>query len=437
MDFSCIMPTRGRPDLLKNCLHSFFKKAANPDRVEFWLAIDLDDSSNFDLDYFACNNKYNVNYIKVPRSTYFHRDYHNRLIRLCQGKYIVGLNDECEILQHGWDDLLRSEIESFLVDKPDRIAYVYANDTTHVGNNPFTNKGSCFPIFTREAVAAAGCYIPDEIRMWSGDLVVFTIYSRLCEPRILDLQHKITIQHHSCHNRTRASDENTNRIEQISRNQPITEEMVKKYVDRLNAEIRRVKPITAPPKFVMADFPTNVSTDSPFLTGLSFETVRYRPGIKLYHGTPFNLKPLNGPNAVVLRGPLGSISQSYSTKVSVPCGKKIQKIHILGCTAGWGYQGKHISTANNAPSVSTTIRVNHACGRMETFDLINGVHIADFHNRTVNVSGSSLVDYSIEGHPIRCALIDLTAKVEVASVDLVKPEDDNTCPIYLAMTFEV
>lgn len=170
------MPTRNRPELLKNCLTSFFAKADNPHLVEFWLAFDLDDDSNNIIDRFCLENNYNVNYIKVLRTEYFHRDYHNRLVKLCSGRYIIGLNDECEIVDNHWDSILKKEIENFLSDKLDRIVYVYVNDSTHQGESKYTNKGSCFPIFTKETVDIAGCYIPDEIKMWSGDLLVFDIY---------------------------------------------------------------------------------------------------------------------------------------------------------------------------------------------------------------------------------------------------------------------
>jgi hypothetical protein len=439
MDFSCIMPTRGRPHLLKQCIHSFMSKASRPKLVEFWLAFDIDDKSNNEIDDYVCRTGYNVKYIKVHRTDWFHRDYHNRLLKLCQGKYIIGLNDECEIVQNQWDDILVHEIENFVADKIDRIAYVYINDSTHQGNNLFANTGCCFPIFTREACQAAGCYIPDEVPMWGGDLVVYHIYRSLKEYRVLDIQKKLQILHHSHHNSTRGEDDQGRRIRGI----PFLPVNTNMYIDRLNSRISSTKPKVITEYIDPCFFPINLesvvtaTTARPFMADKPFETIRFKGiGIVKYQNVPFRVIDYanSTKNAIALYAPYGTTSRSYPTMTSIPCGKRATKVHLLGMVAGWGYQGGSPGS-NESRTTSINVEINYSNGTKEVFELKNGEHFTDF-TRILPIPGSVLVDTSMEGNPIRMLTLNLTKSRTIKNIQLSKGDGDITCPILFAITLE-
>lgn len=431
MNFSLIMPTRNRVNLLKNCINSFSQKAAFPDLIEFWFAFDIDDKSNNELDDFI-GNKQNINYIKVPRTNWFHRDYHNRLIKLCKGKYIFGLNDECEIMTNHWDKIIIDSAESFLSDKPDRIAYIYCDDSTHTHRGHFRNKGCCFPILTKEATEASGCYIPDEIAMWGGDLSLYTIYSSLQEKRILDIQELVRVEHYSCHNSSRQEDEFTQRNRSISNS--VSKETIDKYIRILNEKISYDKVVKKKlsEKFINLSLLNAIKTDSSIFTGQKFETLTVDvAGAKIFLGIPFNIEN----KAIVLLGQEGNISKTYPKKVEYDVKEKISKIHLLGCTAGWGYQGEGYPNAYNEKTISAIVKMKYKDGSEEYFNLINGIHICDFANQSVFVPESLVVSRTKEQYQIRYLNIN-TNKDKVLDSFSIEKGNDITSPIFLSITLE-
>lgn len=406
---SCILPSRGRPELLRQCIKSFNEKSSAG--VEFWIAFDIDDGTSHLLDEFILSTNYDVKYIKVARSDYFHRDYHNRLIRLCSGKYIVGLNDECEVVEKDWDLVLSRSIEEFLADKPDRVCYIYINDSTHQGGNAHVGCGSCFPIITREAYLASGCYIPSEIPMWGGDIMLYNIYKSLHVNRILDLQSRLTFLHHSFHNGTRALDSNTDRIRRIP---SCVQFSFSDYINRLDNYIKSFS------GFTFADLPYNVRTDVPFMAGASHEVMT----IGSYSGSiPFKLAN-------------NSAIAFYSTNCNSDYYKSIKiagygsKVHFLGLVAGWGWQG--LATDKIEPCLG--IRINFTSGNFRIFNLLNGEHISDFYNTAVVIPGSQIIGRTLEGYPLRHLCLDCFPE-EISSLEITKL-DSTTCPIIFATTFQ-
>lgn len=236
--FSLITPTRQRPDLVKEFLDSFFGKAAHPDEVEVLFAADFDDETAPEIEFFALEKKYNVKILKRHRSNWHQRDYNSPLARLATGNYIWGCNDENLIVQDNWDSILEAEIEAFLADKLDRVVYVAVGDGTHDESNPNTHRreesGCCFPILTKEAIAALGCWMPIEIQAWSGDIHLFNIFRGLNYNRVLNLREEIQVIHRSSHNGLREKDYSYQNLADISTRCTLTEEEYFKYISRLN-----------------------------------------------------------------------------------------------------------------------------------------------------------------------------------------------------------
>jgi hypothetical protein len=364
IDFTILFASRGRPALLKECISSFFQKAEKPENVEFWIAFDLDDPTVEEVNQFIAENNYNVCYIRVPRSEWLHRDYHNRLIKLSRGKYLIGACDEAEIVQNHWDRIIREEVEQFVANKPDRICYIYLNDSTHVPGHPLHRRGSGYPAFTREAVEAAGCFIPDEIPMWGGDTSVFDVYYNLCEKRILWLDEKIQILHKSAHNGTRAADGNMDRNRRISCQCPnLTAEARAYYITRINSVITKTCRKDCKTLDIAAG--ATISLRQPMFTGADWESFDVFNGTKIVSGIPYKITD----HAIALNGPYGEVCSKLPASTSIECNEEINQIHLLGCVAGWGWKG-------GLPTVSTLIRIHYE-DSVEDHILYNGKHIAD------------------------------------------------------------
>jgi hypothetical protein len=440
IDFTILFASRGRPALLKECISSFYHKAEKPERIEFWIAFDIDDPTVEEVNQFIQENNYNVCYIRVPRSEWLHRDYHNRLIKLSRGSYLIGACDEAEIVQLHWDRIIRDRVEEYLLDKPDRVCYIYLNDSTHVKGHPLYRRGSGYPAFTREAVEAAGCFIPDEIPMWGGDTSTFDIYNSLSERRILWLDEEIQILHKSAHNGTRAADGNMDRNRRISCQCPnLSPEGRAYYIERLNKAIN--SSFRKDCKALEIEDAATTSIREPMFTGAGWESFTVPNGRRVAGGIPFKISH----NAIVLNGPHGEKCSTFPAYTTLECNQKISQIHLLGCVAGWGWK-------NGLPTSSVIVRVHYE-DSVEDHMLYNGKHIADLlrghdvpESHYTFSDGNKQVRYLTL--PIRAGFVkniefinknnisaplflavSVTLDEEKATVPVVKPIEEATVPV--------
>lgn len=228
---SLFLPSRQRPELLLECATSFFEKAADPKRVEMFVVMDDDDHGNDGFKLWADNTPHSVKYFVRPRSTMQQRDYYSFLAAKTAGDYLWGLNDDTEMRQGAWDDLLEDRVEKFLVDHPRRVAYISPDDTTHVGGKQKVY-GCCFPILTREFYSRMGCFMPDEVASWGADIILYHVV-QLARIPILWLP-ELVINHRCYHNRTRAPDATCDHVRSISVKQSLTAAEYQEYARRLN-----------------------------------------------------------------------------------------------------------------------------------------------------------------------------------------------------------
>lgn len=236
-DFSLIIPTRDRIDMLKRCLTSFFSNAKRPHNNEAVLIVDLDDKGIRDFADFIIENKFNVRIIQTWQSKMTIRDYNNYGAQCSLGKYIWMLNDDYEMTNKDWDEVIKTRIEEFCQKNNNRIAYVSVDDSTHTEWKIETTHGCCCPILTREAVEAMNGIMPSEINSWGADISLFQIFKRIKEDRILNLNGEIKVLHHCRHNKTATVDGTARRVEQISVKTVLTESEIGVYIDRLNGAI--------------------------------------------------------------------------------------------------------------------------------------------------------------------------------------------------------
>src|SRR5687767_3074816 len=117
MKFSLFTPSRKRPALLKQCISSFFTKCSNPAEVEFHILMDYDDESCNDIQDYVSKSGWNITLSRRYRSQFLIRDYVNVLARTCSGKFIWGLNDECEVVTKEWDRVIEDNVPNFYDDR--------------------------------------------------------------------------------------------------------------------------------------------------------------------------------------------------------------------------------------------------------------------------------------------------------------------------------
>lgn len=185
--FSLFLPTRGRKKLLTELLTSLKETVVG--EVEVLIALDTDDKSP-ELHIYP-----NTRYFRVKRSDNFSRDYYNYLASKSRGKYLVGINDDCEFLTYGWDVKSEEEIEEFLKDKPDRLLY-------GIFDTLDGSEIAWFPVMTRETYETLGYYCNELFPTNGADRnlkKVFTIPRQLkLSSQVLHKQHKDELSMRIC-----------------------------------------------------------------------------------------------------------------------------------------------------------------------------------------------------------------------------------------------
>jgi hypothetical protein len=117
---SILCPSRGRLEPLKLAINSALETASHPDRIEFCIWIDNDDST---YDDFLLHNK--VKNIQVIRGQRMWLSImYNCLAAIAKGEYLMWIGDDSKFCTNGWDKLLTDEIDKF----DNQIGLVYVND---------------------------------------------------------------------------------------------------------------------------------------------------------------------------------------------------------------------------------------------------------------------------------------------------------------------
>jgi hypothetical protein len=103
---SILIPTRNRVQLLKECLDSINNKTHDHSLVEILLKIDTDDVNtiNFVNQYKLTSSIDIKNIITDRKNGYGSLDEHmNNLSSLSEAEFLLGLNDDVEMLTEGWE----------------------------------------------------------------------------------------------------------------------------------------------------------------------------------------------------------------------------------------------------------------------------------------------------------------------------------------------
>src|SRR5262245_44170130 len=137
IDFSLIVPTRGRPEQLRRMLTSVADTTARPESLEIVLVVDADDPGSL---AFA-DQRLHIRHIVVPPGQTMGAlntaGYH-----ASRGRWLMLLNDDVESRTPGWDDVIQACTRVFL----DEIALIHVNDLvmqTHLCTFPIVSRRFC------------------------------------------------------------------------------------------------------------------------------------------------------------------------------------------------------------------------------------------------------------------------------------------------------
>jgi glycosyltransferase involved in cell wall biosynthesis len=212
MNFSIILNTRERVDMLKDLLDSLANTTHDLSNIEVFICIDNNDAATLsNIDYLLDTYPF-LYYLIVPPSENLHFNL-NKAFEFVNGKYIIVLNDDCKFLNAGWDKTSLPILEDYLKDKPDGIVYGRTHDTSI--DKGGTKEYASFPLLSTKAIQSTGFVMPEYVKGWGGDVLSWRIYQSV--DRIVDLP-DIQIEHllHNDLNKIMNPDKTQNYIRVIS-----------------------------------------------------------------------------------------------------------------------------------------------------------------------------------------------------------------------------
>jgi ABC-type polysaccharide/polyol phosphate transport system ATPase subunit len=160
---SLLVPSRGRPELLRRFMESVLARSERPDLVEIVVYADEDDPETHGLKVEGLD----VQILVGPRATM--GQYNTACFEACRGDIVALGNDDMVIQTRAWDRVLR-EMHAAM---QDGIYMAYPNDL-------FKGRGlSAFPILSRKACELLGEAFPRAYRGAFIDYHLLDVFKRL------------------------------------------------------------------------------------------------------------------------------------------------------------------------------------------------------------------------------------------------------------------
>lgn len=183
LELSLICPTRGRVDGLPLMCGNLMETAGSLASFEvLWVYDDYDVATGVALE--RCRAMFPALRMRV-----FHKErdlnlsdgYFNWACHRAnpRGRFIWAMGNDIRFRSRGWDQAMVGAMEEYLVDKPDRIALGFARDAHQTDKGDMGFEWGCFPLLTREAVAALGWFFPKEFITWEADVVMAKMFWEL------------------------------------------------------------------------------------------------------------------------------------------------------------------------------------------------------------------------------------------------------------------
>lgn len=167
MDFTIVLVSRGRPTLLANLLLSIARTAKTD--YEVLIGCDSDDLITYNSYQSELHKFENVRFFFKERNPNLH-EYINYLVSQGTGKYVFGLNDDCELVNELWDKKALEALDKF---GPLCYGVTQDNSIDKVGPADYAS----FPIISRAAINRLGFFMEQGFGNHGSDVVTHRIYS--------------------------------------------------------------------------------------------------------------------------------------------------------------------------------------------------------------------------------------------------------------------
>ena len=159
---SLLLPTRGRPFLLKRLFQSFVQHSADLRNLEIILCLDDDDPESHKIE----DSRLNIVKIIGAHSTM--GDYNTKCLEASSGDLIMLMNDDLVVMTPKWDRIIRE----FSATIPDDIYLAYPDDMEGA-------RIPTFPILPRKTCDILCNPFPKEYQDLFIDMHVLDIFQRL------------------------------------------------------------------------------------------------------------------------------------------------------------------------------------------------------------------------------------------------------------------
>lgn len=172
-DFSIVLVSRSRPKMMKDLYRSIVKTSLMDNEV--LIGLDYDD---FKLKEYKSLESYDNVTLDVDfRNRNLHRRI-NQLLGKTKGRYIFVLNDDCLLVEKGWDRAAYDILDNF-----GNIVYgrTYDNSIDRVDD-----KYAAFPIVSRDAANRLGFIMDESFGNHGSDVVTYRIYEKA--KKVVDLK---------------------------------------------------------------------------------------------------------------------------------------------------------------------------------------------------------------------------------------------------------
>ncbi len=168
---SVLIPSRNRPQGLKELIDSLFDNALNPNQIEVIVYLDLDDSHISEcVNYF---NELSLKYTNPVKTIIGPKlvlsDYPNKLLQLASSDIFMNLGDDMRCRTQNWDIEIINAINKY----PDNINFVYVDDG-YWGPNLATHQ-----VLHRNYVECLGYFYPPFFDFGYSDTWMFQVAQKV------------------------------------------------------------------------------------------------------------------------------------------------------------------------------------------------------------------------------------------------------------------
>jgi len=152
---TCLIPTRGRPEMLRVSTDSLLRRASHPEALAIYVYRDADDPSA------PPNLDPRCRVFTGPRNSGLGAAYNALFREAKRDGFYLGLVDDFEMASDGWDDAVRQAMSAY----PDGMLLGYLTD-----RDPCHASGQvCYPVVTRRWIETLGYFISDIFPFWFAD----------------------------------------------------------------------------------------------------------------------------------------------------------------------------------------------------------------------------------------------------------------------------